>query len=113
MATLGTEESGRYKEMVVVGRFKQRSMNGLFVRRDETVAVSGGSTVHCQLSLRRTPLDTAEPALGLRLKECPAFQRGGVMFNWTDLRSAYGFPSYFVRKKAGIDYGCPFEGGIW
>ena len=44
MATLGTEESGRYKEMVVVERFKQRSMNGLFVRRDEKVAVSGRST---------------------------------------------------------------------
>ena len=46
MATLGTEESGRYKEMVVVERFKQRSMNGLpvFVRRDEKVAGSGRST---------------------------------------------------------------------
>ena len=41
MATLGTEESGRYKEVAVVERFKQplRSINGLFVRRDKKVAV--------------------------------------------------------------------------
>ena len=39
MATLGTEESGRYNEVAVVERFKQRSMNGLFVRRDKKVTV--------------------------------------------------------------------------
>jgi len=35
MATLGAEESGRCKEVVVVERLKQESMYGFFVRRDE------------------------------------------------------------------------------
>ena len=37
MATLETEESGRYKEVaaVAVGRFKQETMYGFFVWWDE------------------------------------------------------------------------------
>ena len=42
MATLGTEDSGLYREVTVVKRFKQESMYGLSTKK---VAVNGGSTV--------------------------------------------------------------------
>ena len=50
-ATLGTEESGHCKEVVVVERFQTSRMYGFFVRRDQKighcreVTVSRGSTV--------------------------------------------------------------------
>ena len=51
MANLGTEESGRCKEVAVAERLKQELVYGFFVRRDEksgrcrVMAVSEGSTV--------------------------------------------------------------------